>query len=355
MLHVVIPKLLSYLQVNLFAVIMFVFEFIPGGGLIPKFEFQALKLLRYHTGGGAFVLVVEIAYILFSLFYTRREFKAMKKQGWKYFASVWNLMEVWVLALSFTAIVFYLMKTSLTYYLLDKFVESKGKKYIKIQPLAFLDGVLAYVIAFQVFIATLKLLKLLRFNRRIGMLSATLRYASGDIIGFGLIFTVTLISFVTVFYLTTLTAIKDFSTFVKAAEASFFAINKKFYEITAASPVLGPAFYFVFSFILYWIVFQLLIAIICHAFAKVSQDITQQPNDYEVIEYMMTKFSAYIAALKPNSVQKVNIPPPKPPDIESQLRYLSCSLDKAMGVLDCKLQPQKKQESKRKKRVVKRR
>lgn len=334
---------------------MFVFEFIPGGGLITKFEFQALKLLRYHTGGGAFVLVVEIAYILFSFFYTRREFKAMKKHGWKYFASVWNWMEVWVLALSFTAIVFYLMKTSLTYYLLDKFVESKGKKYIKIQPLAFLDGVLGYVIAFQVFIATLKLLKLLRFNRRIGMLSATLRYASGDIIGFGLIFTVTLISFVTVFYLSTLTSMKDFSTFVKAAESSFFLINKKFYEISAASPVLGPAFYFVFSFILYWIVFQLLIAIICHAFAKVSQDITQQPNDYEVIEYMMTKLSSYIAALRPNAVQKVNIPPPKPPDIESQLLYLSSSLDKAMGVLDCKLQPEKKPEKKKRKRIVKRR
>lgn len=326
---------------------MFVFEFIPGGGLLTKFEFQALKLLRYHATGGAFVLGVEIAYILFSLFYTRREFKILKKQGWKYFRLVWNWMEVWVLALSYTAIVFYLLKTSLTYYLLDKFIETKGKKYIKIQPLAFLDGILGYVIAFQVFIATLKLLRLLRFNRRIGMLSATLRYASGDIIGFGLIFTVTLISFVTVFYLTAMTSMKDFSTVIKAAESSFFLINQKFREITDASPVLGPAFYFVFAFIMYWIVLQLLIAIVCHAFAKVSQDITKQPNDYEIVEYMMNKLSAYISALRPNAVQQVNIPPPKPPDIESQLRYLSASLDRAMSVLDCKLPPEKKTTKKR--------
>ncbi|XP_063839801.1 uncharacterized protein LOC135088742 isoform X2 [Scylla paramamosain] len=342
-------------QVNLFAVTMFVFEFLPGGGLLTKFEFQALKLLRYHEQGGAFVLAVEIVYILFSLFYTRREFKTMKKQGWKYFKSVWNLMEVWVLALSYTAIVFYLLKTSLTYYLLDKFIETKGKKYIKIQPLAFLDSILVYVIAFQVFIATLKLLRLLRFNRRIGMLSATLRYASGDIIGFGLIFFVTLISFVTVFYLSAMTSVKDFSSFIKAAESSFFLINQKFDEITHASPVLGPAFYFVFAFIMYWIVFQLLIAIVCHAFAKVSQDITKQPNDYEIVEYIMNKISAYITALRPNSVQEVSIPPPKPPDIESQLRYLSASLDKAMGVLECEvLKPEKKTVTTKRRHVNKR-
>ena len=332
---------------NLFAVTMFIFEFIPGGGLLTRFEFQALKLLRYHTAGGAFVLGVEIVYILFSLFYTRREFKIMKKEGWKYFKSVWNIMEVWVLALSYTAIVFYLLKTSLTYYLLDKFIETKGKKYIKIQPLAFLDGILAYVIAFQVFIATLKLLRLLRFNRRIGMLSATLRYASGDIIGFGLIFTVTLIGFVTVFYLSAMTTVKEFSTFIKAAESSFFLINQKFQEITQASPVLGPAFYFIFAFIMYWIVLQLLIAIICHAFAQVSQDITKQPNDYEIVEYIMNKISKYITALRPNSVQEVNIPPPKPPDIESQLNYLNTSLDRALGVLHCRLQPEKKTMRKR--------
>ncbi|KAG7154293.1 Polycystic kidney disease protein 1-like 2-like 4, partial [Homarus americanus] len=328
-------------QVNLFAVTMFVIEFIPGGGVLPKFEFQGLKLLRYHTPGGAYVLAVEILYIIFTFFYTRREYKSLKKLGWSYFKSIWNLFEICVIILSYIAIVFYLLKTSLTYYLLEKFVATKGKKYIRIQPLAFLDDVLSYVIAFQVFIGTLKLLKLLKFNRRIGMLSATLKDAAVDILGFGLFFIVLIFSFVTVFYLNTLTYVKEFSTFIKAAESSFFVINKKFNDIQAASPILGPIFYFTFAFIMYWIVFQLLIAIICHSFAKVSQDISRQPNDYEVVEYIIARLSAYLSALRPNSVQNVNIAPPKPPDVKSQLWHINTSLDRSLSVLDRSL-PSKK-------------
>lgn len=319
---------------NLFAVTMFLFEFIPGGGILPKFDFEGLKLLRYHTPGGAYVLASEIVYLLFTIFYTRREYKSIKKLGCSYFRSIWNLMELWVIALSYTAVVFYLLKTSLTYYTLDKFTATKGKKYIRMQPLAFLDEVVGYVVAFQVFIGTLKLLKLLRFNKRIGMLSATLKHAASDIFGFGLLFIVTLLSFVTVFYLNSLTSVKEFSTFIKAAESSFFLINKKFEDIRSGAPVLGPIFYFIFAFIMYWVVFQLLIAIICHSFAKVSQDISRQPNDYEIVEYMMSRMSAYLSSLRPNSVQAVNIPPPRPPDVDSQLRHINMSLDRALAALD---------------------
>ncbi|KAK4308077.1 hypothetical protein Pmani_020206 [Petrolisthes manimaculis] len=321
-------------QVNLFGVSMFIIEFFPGGGVLPKFDFQALKLLRYHSPGAGYVLFSEIGYILFTFFYTRREYKALKKLGWSYFKSIWNIFEIWIIGLAYTTIVFYLLKTSLTYYLLDKFIATLGKKYIRIQPLAVLDNILGYVVALQVFIGTLKLLKLLRFNRRIGMLSATLKYASGDILGFGLIFIVTLVSFVTIFYLNTLSTVEEFSTFVKATESSFFLINKKFHEIRDSSPVIGPLFYFIFAFILYWVVFQLLIAIICHAFEQVNKDLSRQPNDYEVVEYMVNKLSSYLSGLRPNAVHQVNIPPPKPPNIDGQVRSADIALDRIMASLD---------------------
>lgn len=313
---------------------MFIFEFLPSGGLIPRFEFQGLTLLRYHSPGGFYVLVSEIGYLLFTIFYTRREYKAYKKAGREYFKSVWTFMEICVLLLSYSAIVFYLLKTSLTYYTLDKFIATKGKKYVRIQPLAFLDSTLVYITSFQVFIGNIKLLKLLKFNKRIGMLSSTLRYAAPDVLGFGLLFIITLAGFVSVFFLNAHTTVMEFSTFVKAAESSFFVINKKFDDIADAAPILGPVFYFVFAFILYWVVFQLLIAIICEAFAQVSKDLNLQTNEYEVIEYMMTRLAAYLSALRPNAVRAANIPPPKPPDVDSLLRHLDHSLDRALEALD---------------------
>ncbi|XP_064091678.1 uncharacterized protein LOC135205258 [Macrobrachium nipponense] len=321
-------------QVNLFGVVMFIFEFFEGGGFLAKFKFQGLSLLRYHRPGGFYILLSEIAYLIFTFFYTRREYKSLKKLKRAYFNSVWNILEIAILILSYTAIVFYLLKTSLTYYTIDKFTATKGKKYIRMQPLAFLDEVVGYVISFQVFIGTLKLLKLLRFNKRIGMLSATLKHAAGDILGFGLLFVVMLFSFSSVFYLISMTSVEEFSTFSRAVESCFFEINKKFVDVRESSRILGPIFYFVFAFLLYWLVFQLLIAIICNAFAEVSSDLSAQPNDYEVVEYIMSRVSAYISAFHPNSVREVNIQAPRGPDIDSQLRHLNHSLDKALDALD---------------------
>ena len=47
-----------------------------------------------------------------------------------------------------------------------------------------------YMVAFLVFFGTLKFIKLLRFNKRMGFLTSTLKQCAGDLVGFIIVFIV---------------------------------------------------------------------------------------------------------------------------------------------------------------------
>lgn len=223
----------------------------------------------------------------------------MKKEKRSYFASKWNYLEIMVIILSVVAIVFYLMKTAYTYWLLDLILESKGKKHVRMHSLAVFDKTLTQILAFVLFIATLKLLRLLRFNKRIGYLSATLKLAGGEILAFFSVMLLTMISFVSFFYFSSKTTSRDYSTFIRAIEASFFIIGDKFADIHEGSRMFGPITYFAFAFMMYFVVFPFLIAIICSAFSAVKADLGKQPNDFEVVDYMITVAGTLVKRFMP--------------------------------------------------------
>lgn len=312
---------------------MCVAEFLPGDGIYPVFEFQALNIYRYHAGGGLFIMISEILFVIFTIYFIRTEHAVFKKIGKKYFDSYWNWMEIMVIGLSLVIIVFYTIKSLYSLYLMDKITESKGKKYIRLQSLATFDETTTFLIGFLLFIATVKLLKLLRFNKRIGFLSETLRACGTDLSGFALLFIVTLISFVTVFYKEAVTASAEFSTFIRSAETSTFKIAEKFKDVTQVSPVVAPIFYFIFAFIMNWIVLQVLIAIICGAFSRIKKDLSAQPNDYEVVDYMIERFLNFLSTINIRKNKVYNRENEKKTAVE-KLMHINSFLDQIIVILE---------------------
>ncbi|KAF2356140.1 Polycystin cation channel PKD1/PKD2 [Trinorchestia longiramus] len=314
----------------MFGVILLVAEVLPGGGITPTFKYQGFNLLRYHGGGGVVVLVCEICFVIFICFFARREYQTFKKEGRQYFSIFWNYLEVIVIFLALIAIVFYLIKTAYTYWLLDMLKQAKRTKNIRMQSLAVFDKTLTQLIGIMLFIVTVKLLRLLRFNKRIGYLSETLKLAGPEVLAFLFILIISLTSFVTVFYILCRNTSLDFSTFLKSIEAAFFIIDQKFDDILVGNRVIGPIFYFGFCFIIFFIVFPFLIAIICSAFSTIKADLSAQPNDHEVVEYMMTLVAAFTRRLRPNVShdQKLDV------EIVNNLDYINTKLEGTLRELN---------------------
>ncbi len=154
------------------------------------------------------------------------------------------------------------------------------------------DEAFGFVLACVVFLATVKFIKMLKFNRRMGMLGDTIRISAKDFKYFSITFLIYFMAFCQAAYLLFGKLLPSYGSFIGAIESLFaFALGSfDFYEFQAADPVLGPAFFFMYVGIVYIGLMGMFLTIINDAFAQVKENSDLQSNDYEIVDFIWRKF-----------------------------------------------------------------
>uniref|UniRef100_A0A8C9YDZ1 Polycystic kidney disease 1 like 2a n=1 Tax=Sander lucioperca TaxID=283035 RepID=A0A8C9YDZ1_SANLU len=167
-------------NVNLFCIVTLFLETTAVGAFQFTSELHSVRL--YQSPGGLYflVMVAEIVYLLFIVYYMFLQGKLMKQQRWAYFRSRWNLLELTIILLSWSAVAVFIKRTLLgnrdmTYY------QNHKDKFASFYDTAKADSTLQYLIAFVVLLATFKLWHLLRLNPKMNMITAALQRAWSDI------------------------------------------------------------------------------------------------------------------------------------------------------------------------------
>lgn len=117
----------------MFGVVTILAEFHPGGGLIPNVRIDAIRLMRYHQGFGLFVLLCELVFVGFVVYFSVHEFRTFLNLRADYFRSYWNIAELVALGLSYSAMFFYISRMIVTNKILKTFERSHGNGYVKLQ------------------------------------------------------------------------------------------------------------------------------------------------------------------------------------------------------------------------------
>ena len=76
------------------------FEFPPTGGVIPDQSITTVRLLKYTENIDYLLLATEVIFALFIVYYIIEEIIEIRKNGFKYFRGVWNLLDPTVIAVS---------------------------------------------------------------------------------------------------------------------------------------------------------------------------------------------------------------------------------------------------------------
>ena len=124
-------------------------------------------------------------------------------------------------------------------------------EFVNFNTIGMWDEMYTNITAIIVFCATLKFLKLLRFNKKIGMLAATLRYAMKDLAAFSVTFSIIFFAFTQFGFLVFGTMTATYKTFLTALASVFrFSIGQYVLkELQDADYYLGSVYFFVFVFI----------------------------------------------------------------------------------------------------------
>jgi len=120
--------------------------------------------------------------IIVSIFFTFFIIKQIREYSNKF----WNVISLFkTLVFIIIAIGMYGTKKTLTRLAIRSLRKTEMGEFVSFNVIASFDEVYSYIVAMVTFFTMLKFLKLLRFNKRIGMLSKSLRYARQDLSSFG--------------------------------------------------------------------------------------------------------------------------------------------------------------------------
>ena len=192
---VIIDFSLYNANVNLFVAVTLSFEMTSIGSVIQDHQIKIFRLYDHIGGYGVIVYIFELMFVIFTIYAIIHELSLLIKQRRNYFRKFWNVISFLTAVFSVTTIVMYGTKKTLTRLAIRSLRKTEMGEFVNFNAIASFDEVYSSIVALITFFTMLKFLKLLRFNRRIGILSKSLRYARRDLSSFGFVFLIFMLAY----------------------------------------------------------------------------------------------------------------------------------------------------------------
>ncbi|XP_041474499.1 uncharacterized protein LOC121423243 isoform X2 [Lytechinus variegatus] len=278
---------------NIHVISLCVIEFTPTGGALAMSKFQTMTLDHYYGPFAYFVMGGEVIFVVLQLYYTIRELRKIKKEKKAYFKSPWNVIEVVSIGLAAGALTSYFYRLLQANSLMSDIRENYSL-FHNFQYLAMWDDVYTTMVGLLLFIATIKFIRLLRFNKNMLLLTDTLTVFGYELALFMIMFFVVYLGFSSfaflVFY-----KLRDYSSFLRTLESLFGTLLGKFdfVAMLEIDQYLGPLFFFLYVVIVMWVMINMLLAIINESFALVKAANLNKKNELEIVDFMIDRFKKF--------------------------------------------------------------
>ncbi|XP_074400996.1 polycystin-2-like protein 1 [Zonotrichia albicollis] len=286
-------------NINLFCVLRLVVEFPATGGAIPSWQIRTVKLIRYVSTWDFFIVACETVFCVFIFYYVVEEALELRIHKFKYFTSIWNILDVVVILLSIVAIGFHIFRTTEVNRLLGELLEHPNT-YADFEFLAFWQTQYNNMNAVNLFFAWIKIFKYISFNKTMTQLSSTLARCAKDILGFAIMFFIVFFAYAQLGYLLFGTQVENFSTFVKCIFTQFRIILGDFdyNSIDNANRVLGPLYFVTYVFFVFFVLLNMFLAIINDTYSEVKEELSSQKDELQLSDILKQSYNRTLTRLK---------------------------------------------------------
>lgn len=231
----------------------------------------------------------------------------MYRQRCAYFRNVWNLLEILQLVSSSLVVAFYVIKSKLVLKRISKLKENPFVT-VSFQDVIIWNDVENAILAAAVFIATLKLLRMIRFNPHVIMLLKSFRKSRELLASYSVLFVIVFISYAQLGRVALGSSLYRFSTFLRTLAAELLMClggNAQFRELQGSNRVLGPFFSFTFVSLMSFIVVNFFVAILNDSYEDAKENTDRQSEEFEMADFIMGKLAAMLGfGKKPPSEQE---------------------------------------------------
>ena len=281
-------------NVQLFTSVSLLAEFLPTGGVETQSKFQPISFVTFKS---ITHLIASILYLLVIVHMMIVEVQSLIKLKRDYFRQFWSYIDVGIIVCSWTNVGIYVWRYGESNRIGDAFARSHGYASVNLQVAAYVDDLFTCLLAFACFFATIKFIRLGRFNRRLMFFVHTLQHAASDLLSFVSMFSVVFWAFITLFYLLFVGQLLTCSTLLHTAKMLFEMTLMKFdaQELSSAAPLLGPLVFSLFIFVVVFVCMSMFLTIINESFGAVRQEAALHvEQEQHIFSFMVDRFQRAI-------------------------------------------------------------
>ena len=199
----------------LLAIATYFYEIEPSGYSASFTTTEVISLDSTDTSSRKFYLICILIFILFVVLYLGRECYRLYKQRSRYFKSFWSWVEIFQVIFSVLAVVMYMVRSEKSASTIQQLQKNIYANVSFQDVIIWLEAENA-VLGTLTFIVTIKLLRLVRFNQHVVVISKTLKTFVGPLSSFSVVLLICFVAFLHFGVLIFGTGSKHYSSVLRA-------------------------------------------------------------------------------------------------------------------------------------------
>ena len=259
---------------SLFCNVRSVYERLATGQVVTAVDVRVLSLYpSTNVNFQSFYEVCQLLFLIAIVTFVIVELVKFFRQK-RYLFQVWNWIQIILLVVSLVAVVMSLLKEKHTS-LYVKDIQANPYETFSSDSIARLLDMETFWLSMAIFIITLKLLRIIRFNPHICQMQGTLKRSAKPILSFSLVMVIAVLAFTHFGFLCFGATLLPFSSFSKALRlVLLMSIGKSInnVEVHEQYPVLGPLFLFFFLIVILFVLINVFVAVLVDAYSEIREE-----------------------------------------------------------------------------------
>ncbi|KAJ8318729.1 hypothetical protein KUTeg_003820 [Tegillarca granosa] len=289
---------------DLSSVVNLMIEFPLTGAINTSYEIQTQRFLRFVPNIVDPLMVCEAIFFLVLIYLIVHIIIGIKKERKQFFTQFWNWFQLLTTTMAVAITGLYI---GCVVEATDKFNTYFNNKavFTNFEGVSDIHIAMRYTHAWLLFLLMFQVVKQVRFIKFLQVYEKTLSLATTKILGALLIFTILLLTHAMVGYLFYGAYIHGFENFELTLMTLFGVIrgNFNFWELLAYNEAFTHFYFYSYYIFTYGLVIALLLAIMNDTYRSVKSQMyyksTLEPQDYEMIDFMMKRFKLWAGITKP--------------------------------------------------------
>lgn len=286
-------------NLNLISVGTVMFEFFNFGGALPRAEIYVSRMYRSLVSEHKVFLVFDIIFFFYIFYALFREAKKLKRAGKSYFRSIDNLTNAFCVFLGIATMGAYAMRAISLGSKIDEYNESPDL-FISFYQNAMYHELVAILMSLIDFIAIIKFIAFLQFNKNFLMLIQTIVRAAPRISYFIAYISIHMFGFVTFSYLLFGSERYNFSSMQRSVYSLNLLLLGVFdWKDFMSRPKMGPFFFMSYVVLMTFMLMNIFMTILMEIYAIVQMDEELAKREFKLVEFMIDSVKLSMGLKKP--------------------------------------------------------